>query len=59
MRDLVKPGDRVAYAGGPPAACSEVRIIPADRLVVLLDGISDQRAEAMMLKGLTAQYLIR
>jgi NADPH2:quinone reductase len=55
----VKPGDRVAYAGGPLGAYSEVRIMPADRLVVLPEGISDQQAAAMMLKGLTAQYLIR
>jgi NADPH2:quinone reductase len=55
----VKPGDRVAYAGGPLGAYSEVRVMPADRLVVLPDGISDQQAAAMMLKGLTAQYLIR
>jgi NADPH2:quinone reductase len=55
----VKPGDRVAYAGGPLGAYSEVRVMPADRLVVLPEGISDQQAAAMMLKGLTAQYLIR
>jgi NADPH2:quinone reductase len=55
----VKPGDRVAYAVGPLGAYSEVRVIPADRLVVLPDGISDQQAAAMMLKGLTVQYLIR
>jgi NADPH:quinone reductase len=55
----VRPGDRVAYAGGPLGAYSEVRIMPADRLVVLPDGISDVQAAAMMLKGLTAQYLIR
>lgn len=55
----VKPGDRVAYAVGPLGAYSEVRIMPADRLVVLPDGISDVQAAAMMLKGLTAQYLIR
>ena len=39
----IKPGDRVAYAGGPLGAYSEVRDMPADRLVVLPDGISDQR----------------
>jgi NADPH2:quinone reductase len=55
----VEPGDRVAYAGGPLGAYSEVRVMPADRLVVLPEGISDQQAAAMMLKGLTAQYLIR
>ncbi len=55
----VKPGDRVAYAGGPPGSYAEVRVMPADRLVKLPDGISDQQAAAMMLKGMTTQYLIR
>ena len=57
--DHVKAGDRVAYAGGPSGAYSEVRVMPADRPVVLPQGISDQQAAAMMLKGLTVQYLIR
>src|SRR3981189_2913464 len=39
----VKPGDRVAYAGGPLGAYSEVRVMPADRLVVLPEGISDKQ----------------
>ena len=55
----VKAGDRVAYAGGAPGAYSEVRTMPADRLVVLPEGISFEAAAAMMLKGMTAQYLIR
>ena len=55
----VKPGDRVAYGVAPVGAYSEERLVPADRLIVLPDGISDQQAAAMMLKGLTAQYLIR
>ena len=55
----VKAGDRVGYAGGPPGAYAEVRLIPADRLVKVPGGISDQTAAAMMLKGLTTQYLIR
>ena len=55
----VKAGDRVAYAGGPPGAYAEVRLIPADRLVKVPEGVSDQTAAAMMLKGLTTQYLIR
>jgi NADPH2:quinone reductase len=57
--DYLKAGDRVAYAGGPPGSYSEVRLIPADRLVKIPDGITDQQAAAMMLKGLTVQYLIR
>ena len=56
---LVKPGDRVAYAGGPPGAYSEMRLYPADRLVKLPKGISDEQAAAMMLKGLTVQYLLK
>jgi NADPH2:quinone reductase len=55
----VKVGDRVAYTGGPLGAYAEERVIPADRLVKLPDGISEIQAAAMMLKGLTAQYLIR
>jgi NADPH:quinone reductase len=55
----VKPGDRVAYGNGPLGAYSEARVMPADRLVVLPDGISDREAAAIMLKGLTSQYLIR
>lgn len=55
----VRAGDRVAHAGGPPGAYAEVRLIPADRLVKVPEGISDQQAAAMMLKGLTVWYLIR
>ena len=55
----VKPGDRVGYAGGPPGAYSEARLIPAERLVKVPDGISDNEVAAMMLKGLTVWYLIR
>jgi NADPH2:quinone reductase len=55
----VKAGDRVAYAGGPPGAYSEERVMPAEKLVTVPDGISDEEAAAMMLKGLTVQYLIR
>ncbi|MEA2780193.1 MAG: NADPH:quinone reductase [Rhodospirillaceae bacterium] len=47
----LKPGDRVAYATGPLGAYSEVRVMPPDRLIVLPEGISDQQAAAMMLKG--------
>ena len=55
----LKPGDRVAYAGGPLGAYSEARVMPADRLVPVPDGITDQQAAAMMLKGMTAWYLVR
>jgi NADPH2:quinone reductase len=55
----LKVGDRVAYAGGPVGAYAEARHIPADRLVSLPDAISFRTAAAMMLQGLTAQYLLR
>lgn len=55
----LKPGQRVAYAGGPLGAYSDERVMPADRLVPLPDGITDKQAAAMMLKGMTAWYLIR
>jgi len=55
----LKSGDRVAYAGGPSGAYADERVMPADRLVPVPDGITDQQAAAMMLKGMTAWYLIR
>ena len=54
-----KKGDRVAYASPPVGAYSEERLMPADRVVKIPTGISDRTAAAMMLKGMTAQYLIR
>jgi NADPH:quinone reductase len=54
----VKPGDRVAYAGGALGAYATERVIAADRLVVLPDAISFNTAAAMMLQGMTAQYLL-
>jgi NADPH2:quinone reductase len=51
--------DRVAYAGGALGAYSEVRNIAADRLVKIPDDINDEQAAAMMLKGMTVEYLIR
>ncbi len=55
----VKAGDRVAYAGAPVGAYSEVRLMPAERLVKLPDAISFEQGAAMMLKGMTAEYLLR
>jgi len=55
----VAPGDRVAYAGGPVGAYAEARLMPAGRLVKLPESIDDQTAAAMMLKGMTVEYLIR
>lgn len=55
----VSKGDRVAYVAQPPGAYSERRNVPAERLVRLPDDIDDRIAAAMMLKGMTAQYLLR
>jgi NADPH2:quinone reductase len=55
----LRPGDRIAYAGGPIGAYAEARIMPADRLVPVPAGITDAQAAAMMLKGMTAWYLVR
>lgn len=55
----VRAGDRVAYANPPMGAYAADRLMPADRLVRLPDGIGDQQAAAMMLKGMTAHYLLR
>jgi len=53
----LKAGDRVAYTGQIGAYC-EARLVPADRLVKIPEGISDEQAASMMLKGMTAWYLI-
>ncbi|HEY1436194.1 MAG TPA: quinone oxidoreductase [Casimicrobiaceae bacterium] len=58
VTDIAK-GDRVAYCGGPPGSYAEVRVMPADKLVKLPDGVSDRSAATLMLKGLTVQYLFR
>ncbi|MFC7289984.1 quinone oxidoreductase family protein [Herminiimonas glaciei] len=55
----IRPGDRVAYAGRPPGAYAEARVLPADVLVKLPEAISFETAAAMMLQGLTVQYLFR
>ncbi|MBN3789692.1 quinone oxidoreductase [Burkholderia sp. Ac-20353] len=54
-----KPGDRVAYVGQPPGAYAQERVMPAERLVRLPDGISYDDAASVMLQGLTAHYLLR
>ena len=51
--------DRVAYAGGPVGAYSQVRCLPADRLLKLSDAVDFRTAAAMMLQGLTSAYLLR
>jgi NADPH2:quinone reductase len=57
--DWIKAGDRVASGTGPLGAYSTARVVPADRLVKLPDHIDDRAAAALMLKGLTVQYLLR
>ncbi|MFN8641106.1 MAG: quinone oxidoreductase [Candidatus Binatia bacterium] len=52
-------GDRVAYASAPIGAYAEWRTYPAERAVKIPEGVSDQQAAAMMLQGMTAEYLIR
>lgn len=54
-----KPGDRVAYGSTRLGAYCEQRLVPADRVVLLPDTVEDTTAAAMMLKGMTAQYLLR
>jgi len=54
-----KVGDRVAYATGPVGAYSQAANLPADRIVAVPDSVSDELAAAMMLKGMTAWYLLR
>ena len=55
----LKVGDRVAYTSTVPGSYAEARNMPADRVVRLPEAISDEQGAAMMLKGLTAQYLLR
>ena len=55
----VKVGDRVAYGTGPLGAYSELHVLPAANVVKLPDDISYEEAAAVMLKGLTVQYLLR
>jgi NADPH:quinone reductase len=52
-------GDRVAYASQPPGSYCEARVMPARNVVVLPDGIDFETGAAMMLKGMTVQYLLR
>ncbi|BEV52386.1 MULTISPECIES: quinone oxidoreductase [Burkholderia] len=54
-----KAGDRVAYVGQPPGAYAQERVMPAERVVKLPDGISYDDAASVMLQGLTAHYLLR
>jgi NADPH2:quinone reductase len=55
----VRVGDRVGYLIGPQGAYSDVRILPADVLIPIPEGVSDKTASTLMMKGMTAQYLFR
>jgi NADPH2:quinone reductase len=55
----LKLGDRVGYCGGPVGAYAEASNVAAERLVKLPSGVSDEQAAAAMLKGMTAQYLLK
>jgi len=55
----LKAGDRAAYASNPPGSYSEARVMPAKNVVRLPEGIAFDTAAGMMLKGLTAQYLLK
>ena len=55
----VRVGDRVGYLLGPQGAYADVRIMPADVLIPLPEGVSDRTASTLMMKGMTTQYLFR
>jgi NADPH2:quinone reductase len=55
----LRAGDRVGYAGGPPGSYAELRLLQADRVVPLPASIDDATAASIMLKGMTAQYLLK
>ena len=57
--DWLRPGDRVAYCTSSVGAYSTERVMAADKLVALPEGVDDRVAAALMLKGLTVQYLFR
>ncbi len=57
--DAFKVGERVCYGAGPPGAYTQIRNIDSSRVIALPDEIDDKQAAGMMLKGMTARYLIR
>ena len=59
MSTDIKVGDRVGYLLGPQGAYSDVRLMPAEVLIPLPAQVSDRTASALMMKGMTAQYLFR
>jgi NADPH2:quinone reductase len=57
--DSVEVGQRVAYGTGPLGAYATMRLMPAEKVIALPDAVADETAAAMMLKGMTTQYLLR
>jgi len=55
----IKAGDRVGYLLGPQGAYADVRVMPAEVLIPIPEGVSDRSASTLMMKGMTAQYLFR
>src|SRR5580765_8005192 len=55
----IRVGDRVGYLLGPQGAYADVRVMPADVLIPLPEGIADRTAATLMMKGMTVQYLFR
>ena len=55
----IEVGDRVGYLLGPQGAYSDLRVMPAEVLIPIPDGVSDRTASTLMMKGMTAQYLFR
>lgn len=53
-----KAGARVCYGGGAPGACATGRVMPAERLIATPDGVSDEQAAAVLMKGMTVEYLL-
>jgi NADPH2:quinone reductase len=54
----LKAGDRVCYGGGAPGGCADFRVMPAERLVRIPEGVSDEAAAAVIMKGMTVEYLL-
>jgi NADPH2:quinone reductase len=55
----LKAGDRVAYGGGAPGSYADLRLMPADRLLKLPDDISEEQAAAILMKGMTVEYMLQ
>ena len=55
----IKPGDRIAYGGGPIGAYSQAANLPANRVALIPDGVTDEQAATLMLKGMTVRFLFK